>query len=70
MGVLSTMEVTRRDAVREIQKRILLSDELTDDQLADILETLTASRHGYNFSIVKQYGDTAASYHYTESALG
>lgn len=66
MGVLSTMDITRYDAVNEIKERLDFKS-LTNHQLCDILELLTSEKNLYNFSIVDVYEETER--HYTEGCL-
>lgn len=54
MGWKSTLEITREDALSEIMRHILKSD---DEQIADILETLVGDKLGYNFTIIHEYDE-------------
>jgi hypothetical protein len=69
MGVLSTMEITRDDARSELKGRLEHLELLTDDQLSSILEAFTSDRNGFNFSVVRRYGESGANYRYTEGCL-
>jgi hypothetical protein len=60
MGWKSTMDITRKDALGEIMKRLLGA---SDVQLANILEELASENadgtglYGHNFRVVANYAD-------------
>ena len=61
MGWKTTLYITREDALKELRKAI---DLLTDEELADTLESAVGDRKGYNFRIVGEYSikDTYSNY--------
>ena len=66
MGALSTMDITRDDAIKEIKERLDFKS-LTNHQLCDILELLISEKNLYNFCIVNVYGESWQNY--TEGCL-
>lgn len=60
MGVRSTSDITRKDAIEIIQKIVNeKTDEVSDEKLGEMLEVFF---HYDNFSFVKEYGDEAHAY--------
>jgi|TARA_R110000851_G_scaffold112921_3_gene237297 hypothetical protein len=58
MGWKSTLEITRKEAVSLVHKRLLSLDELSDSELESLIEDLgygddtNLSHYGCNFSII------------------
>lgn len=52
MGVYSTLDITRNDALKEIMGKILTAD---DSELEEILFTLFSEKTLNNFRIVNEY---------------
>lgn len=53
MGALSTMEITREDALKELRKAMSRLDEMSDEELENLLETWCGERTLHNFLIVR-----------------
>lgn len=51
MGWKSTEEITREEAMKQVLCA-LASSELTDEELADVLEVLVGEKRGSNYQIV------------------
>jgi len=67
MGVLSTMEITREDALKELKKAASRFDEMSDVELEDLMVAFYAEKTMHNFSIVKDF--SFACWKYKEGCL-
>jgi hypothetical protein len=60
MGWKSTLEITREEAIRLIQKRLLILDRLTNQELEDLVDELgygedsNLEYYGHNFNVVNE----------------
>lgn len=60
MSIYSTMDITREDALREIERNLR---NATDEQVEDMLFAMTRDWNSYNFRIVANYeGDWSIKY--------
>ncbi len=59
------MEITREDALVEIQKRLLSA---SSEELESVMDELFGEK-GYNFRIIGEY-DGESSFHYKRGQLG
>lgn len=69
MGVYSTMDITREDAVNLLREKLDSSDEITDDELSEMMFGLFSERTLNNFSIVPKYDESRDGANYTEGCL-
>jgi len=68
MGVISTMEITREDALKELKKAASRFDEMSDVELEDLMVAFYAEKTMHNFSIVNGY-DEDSNWQYREGCL-
>ena len=68
MGVLSTMEITREDALKELKRAMARLGEMSDVELEDLMKEFYAEKTGHNFSIVKIFDEDV--WQYREGCLG
>ncbi len=55
MGWKSTIDITRKDAIEQIKVAMLGISDLSNEQLANILEELLGGEHhGHNYTIVHE----------------
>jgi len=69
MGCASTMAITKKDAMKEILKRLPAANNNT---IAAVLECLASCNERYNFTICSSYGDEtkwSAPYRYDQDGL-
>lgn len=59
MGIYSTIDITRRDAISKIKEGL---DKATDDEVAEILFALYKKKKLYNYNIVSSYEDPNRSF--------
>jgi len=63
---MTTMNITKKDILTEIYRRLLAA---SNDELESVLEDLLPAYNRYNFHIVKSYSDDGGGCQYSAGIL-